>query len=409
MNTQNNILRPLYLEQIRGFIDKPDVKIITGLRRSGKTELLKMICEEIKSRVSPEQIIYINFEDLDYEHLLEATELNNYFRNILKDDKRYYIFLDEIQLVKDWERTVNGLRLKNTDIYITGSNSRIMSDELATLLGGRTVSFRVYPLSFREFVDFRTTSGLASGDMLKELDSYIAIGGFPRFSVINYSDSNRHTAIKDINSTALLRDVITRHKLRQPQLLDKLVAFLYDNVGSIVSIRSIVNYLKSSGRGTDPETIANYIKHLEDAFIIRSAPIYDVKGKRLLEINDKFYLGDHSLQYAVRSKRADKVQGILENIVYMELVRRGFNVYVGKIDGLEIDFIAEEQDCTRKIYVQVCYEFSSKETYKREFAPLLAIKDSYHKYVVTLDKNWRADENGAMGIHLKDFLLKKDL
>jgi predicted AAA+ superfamily ATPase len=212
--------------------------------------------------------------------------------------------------------------------------------------------------------------------------------------------------VKDINSTALLKDVVVRYKIRQPQLLDKLVAFLYDNVGNLVSIRSIVQYFKSQGRGTDPETVANYIRYLEDAFIITSASRYDIKGKKLLETNDKFYLGDHSLQYAVRYRRPDKMQGIVENIVFMELVRRGYAVYVGKIDDKEIDFIAEEQDGTRKLYIQVCLEFTNPDTYFREFNPLKHIKDNYHKYVVTLDKNWRADENGVMGIHLKDFLLK---
>jgi predicted AAA+ superfamily ATPase len=212
--------------------------------------------------------------------------------------------------------------------------------------------------------------------------------------------------VQDINSTALLKDVVIRHQIRQPQLLDKLVAFLYDNVGNLISIRSIVSYLKNQGRGTDPETIANYIKYLEDAFIIKTAPRYDIKGKKLLQTNDKFYLGDHSLQYAIRNKRPDKVQGVLENIVFMELVRRGYNVYVGKIEDKEVDFIAEEQDGTRKIYIQVCLEFTTPATYEREFAPLKEIKDNYHKYVVTLDKNWRADEDGIQGIHLKDFLLK---
>jgi predicted AAA+ superfamily ATPase len=406
---ENTIVRTLYVDEMKRFIDDPHVKIITGLRRSGKTELLKMVLAEISQRVSADHIIYINFEDMDFEEITNAKQLNAYLKTKMLDDNKYYIFFDEIQLIEDWEKTVNALRLKNTDIYITGSNSKIMSEELATLLGGRTISFRMNTLSFAEFMEFRTQSGISTENIDSELDQYINIGGFPILSVRDYSENDARKIVRDINSTALLKDVIIRYKIRQPQLLDKLVSFLYDNVGNLISIRSIVHYFKSQGRGTDPETIANYIKYLEDAFIIKAAHRYDIKGKRLLETNDKFYLGDHSLQYAIRNKRPDKVQGILENIVFMELVRRGYNVYVGKFDDKEIDFIAEEKDGTRKIYIQVCLEFTNPDTYAREFNPLTHIKDNYHKYVVTLDKNWRADENGVMGIHLKDFLLKDTL
>ncbi|HCC36863.1 MAG TPA: ATPase [Treponema sp.] len=403
---EKTIIRPLYLNMIKGFIDDPNVKIITGLHRSGKTELLEIIENEISAHVPADHIIYINFEDMDFQDVTNSKQLNAYLKNKIIDENKYYIFLDEIQLVLDWEKTVNALRLKNTDIYITGSNSKIMSDELATLLGGRTVSFHMNTLSFAEFIDFREQNGIGTADIDKELDEYINIGGFPLLSVRKYNEIDARKIVKDINSTALLKDVAVRHQIRQPQLLDKLVAFLYDNVGNLISIRAIVNYLKSHGRGADPETIANYIKYLEDAFIIRSAPRYDVRGKSLLQTNDKFYLGDHSLQYAIRNRRPDKIQGVLENIVFMELIRRGYNVYVGKMADKEIDFVAIEQDGTRKIYIQVCLEFTTPETYAREFNPLKDIRDNYHKYVVTLDKNWNADEDGVMGIHLKDFLLR---
>jgi len=409
LNQENTIERSNYLNQIKPFIDRPFVKIITGLRRSGKTEMLKLIAQEIKNNTLEAQIIYMNFEDMQWENITSSKELNAYFKEKMTDEKRYYIFLDEIQLVKDWEKSVNALRLKNTDIYITGSNSKIMSDELATLLGGRTISFKMNTLSFLEFMQFRKVSGIHTNTIDDELSAYIDIGGFPMLSVYPYSENDIRKIVSDINSTALLRDVVVRHQIRMPQLLDRIVAFLYDNVGNLMSIRSITNYLKSTGRGTDPETVANYIKYLEDAFIIKSAQRYDIKGKQLLETNNKYYLGDHALQYAVRNKRPDKIQGILENIVYMDLVRRGYLVYVGKIDDKEVDFIAEEKDGTRRIYVQVCYLLSNKDTYDREFNPLLSIKDNYHKYVVTLDKNWRADEMGVQGIHLKDFLTKEQL
>ena len=406
---RKTILRPDYLEKIKGFIDKPFIKIITGIRRSGKSELLKMLRAQALNKTDESRIIYINFEDADYQDLVSSRELNVYFKNRIKDDGIYYVFLDEIQEVRDWEKAINSLRLKNADIYITGSNSKIMSNELATLLGGRTVSFDIFTLSFSEFIDFRKNSGLSDGgDLDAELHAYIRLGGFPALSVNGYGDTEARKIVEDINSAALIRDVILRYKIRRPQLLEKIVAFMYDNVGNITSIASVCKYLKGQGRSSDPETIANYVKYLEDAYIIKRARRYDIKGKKLLETLDKYYLGDHSLQYAIRGIRADKVQGILENIVFMELSRRGYNVYVGKINGdREIDFVAEKNG-GGKIYVQTCVEFLNKETYRREFSPLTAIKDSYPKYVVTLDKYWQADENGVRGIHLKDFLLKQE-
>ena len=403
---RKTIARPNYFEKIKGFIDKPFIKIITGIRRSGKSELLKMLRDESLNKTDENHIIYINFEDADYAHLISSKELNIYFKNKMTDDKTYYVFLDEIQEIRDWEKAVNSLRLKNADIYITGSNSKIMSKEFATLLGGRTVSFDIYTLSFSEFIDFRKKSGLSEGnDIDAELHSYIRIGGFPALSVNEYGDTEARKIVEDINSAALIRDVILRHEVRRSQLLEKIATFIYDNVGNILSIASVCKYLKSQGRSSDPETIANYIKYLEEAYIIKRAQRYDIKGKKLMETLDKYYLVDHSLQYAIRSIRPDKVQGILENIVFMELIRRGYRVCVGK-DRVEkeIDFIAEKKG-SGKLYVQVCMEFSNRETYRREFSPLLAIKDSYPKYVVTLDKYWQADENGVKGIHLKDFLL----
>lgn len=407
---RETILRKTYLEQIKGFIDSEFVKVITGLRRSGKSELLKMIRNEVLKKTDADHVIYINFEDADFDNLLNYKALNSYFKTNIKDEKRYYIFLDEIQDVDEWEKAVNSLRLKNTDIYIIGSNSKIMSDELASKLGGRTVTFKVFPLSFREFIDFRCKTGLSDGKNLDgELDAYIKRGGFPVLSVTKFSDEDARKIVQDINSTALIRDVIQRYQIRRPQLLEKIIAFLYDNVGSLVSISAISKYLKNEKRSGDPETIANYIKYLEDAHILQRAQRYDIKGKKLLETLDKYYLGDHALQYAVRSFRQDKIAGILENIVYMELLRKGYTVYVGKTEGeREVDFVAEK-DGRDKIYIQVCLNFSSEATYKREFFPLLAIKDSYPKYVVTMDQFWQADENGVKGIHLRDFLLKQDL
>jgi predicted AAA+ superfamily ATPase len=399
-----------YIDQIAEFIDKPFIKILTGIRRSGKSELLKMLKAEVLKRTDEAHTVFINFEDADFWGIQSHEELNAFFREKLTDDRPYYIFLDEIQQVKGWEKSVNSIRLKGADVYITGSNSKIMSEELATLLGGRTVSFPIYTLSFAEFINFRQICGISDGvDIQSELEEYIRLGGFPALSTFAYSESAARHIVQDINNTALLRDVTMRHRVRMPQLMEKIVAYLYDNVGNILSVASIARYLKSNGRGGDPETIANYVKYLEDAHIVKRAQRYDLKGKKLLETPDKYYLGDHSLQYAVRNLREDKKQGILENIVFMELVRRGYSVYVGGASGgKEIDFIAEKKG--DRVYVQVCLEFSnSPSTYRREFDPLTALDDHYPKYVVTMDKYWQANENGVRGIHLKDFLLKTEL
>ena len=393
-----------------------------------------------------EHILYINFEDIGFANLLTAKELHEYIIAKIKDDKKYFIFLDEIQDVVGWEKAVNSLRLRNTDIYITGSNSQLLSGELATHIAGRHVSFEIYPLSFQEFVNFRweclpLTIGQMDSlkipvgelDSLKipynkldegikknfkpsesyykhELGEYIRIGGFPALSTSPYSHDRAKKIVEDIHSSAVLKDVIKRHKVKNVALLERIIAYIYDNVGSLLSIRNIENYLKNNGGGNF-ETISNYIGHLENACIIKKAQRYEIKGKKLLESNDKYYLADHSLQYAIRDFKEENMPRILENIVFNELIRRGYKVYVGKMsntDSREIDFVAEKNNGDEKVYVQVCYEYSSAETRKREFTPLTEIKDHYPKYVVTY-RSIKDNVNGVVGIPLEDFLLKETL
>jgi predicted AAA+ superfamily ATPase len=395
--------RPMYVDEISGFINRPFVKVIVGIRRSGKSQLLKLIQNKILQNTDQDHVIEMNFEKSEFFDVKSYIELANYVEGRIKDEKKYYVFLDEVQEVEGWEKAVNSIRLLNTDIYITGSNSRLLDTDYSTLLGGRTVNFDMYPLSFKEFIHFREECGIKDNS---HLDAYIKLGGFPSISMFDYPERDARRIVTDIHNTALFRDVVRRNSVKNPQLMDKIVAFLYDNVGNLVSISSIANYLKSQGRkGTDPETIVSYIRYLEEGFIIRRAQRYDLKGKRLLETNDKYYLTDHSLQYAVRDFRADKIQGILENIVYMELVRRGYSVYVGKFDTREIDFVAEKTDGQR-IYVQVCLEFSTDEVYRREFTPLKEIKDNFPKYVVSMDKYSERNDDGVVGIGLNDFLLR---
>ena len=411
------IIRPDYLNQIKDFIDKPFIKIIAGLRRSGKSEFLKMIKSEIFSRgIEEARTIFINFEELATLEITDHIKLAEFILPKIVDEKKYYIFLDEVQIIEQWEKVVNGLRLKNTDIYITGSNSKLLAGEWSTLLGGRCLTFMMHTLSYSEFIRFRKESGsqlfLAGSEfgLLYDIDQYIKFGGFPVLSILPYSLENAQKTVHDIFSTALYNDVVVRNKIRNNDLLNKLVAFLFDNVGNLTSFKSITATLKTGGRSVDPETVANYICYLKEAYIIKRAAPYDIKGKQLLDSNGKYYLGDHSLQYSVRGIRPDKVQGVLENIVFNDLQRRGYTVYVGRIGDKEVDFVAEKQSNNEKVYVQVCKEFTTKDVTEREFTPLKAITDNYPKYVVNMDR-FSPDfiDNGIVAVSLDKFLLKESL
>jgi len=400
------IERKIYTDKIKGFFDKEPIKVIVGIRRSGKSEILKMVRSEASKVTDEDHIIFINFEDSEFDEIVSYKELNRYVADRMKDDKRYFIFLDEVQIVEDWEKSVNSIRLKNTDIYIAGSNSKLLSGDLATLLAGRYVKFEINTLSFSEFICFRRESGIHPAD---DLDEYIRVGGFPLLSTTSFTPEQARQIVADIQASVVLKDVVKRYKIKNVPLLERIIAFIYDSVGSMVSIRKITDYMKSNGIAADSETVSSYVGYLEDAYIIKKVPRYDIRGKKLLESNDKFYLADHSLQYVVRDLKRTNLPGILENIVHNELIGRGYKVYVGKIGTKEIDFVAERINGGEKVYVQVCTEFGSPETMDREFSPLIEIKDHYPKYVVTLDKYWGEDRGGVKGIHLKDFLLKENL
>lgn len=409
----NTILRPDYLNQVKEFIDKPFVKIITGLRRSGKSEFLKMIKSEIISRgVDEANIIFINFEELSTLEITNHVKLAAFILSKMTDDKRYYLLLDEVQIIGQWEKVINGLRLKNTDIYITGSNSKLLAGEWSTLLGGRCLTFTMYTLSYPEFLKFNEEKDKKYLPQFGQagIHDYIRYGGFPVLSVLPYSLDNAHKIVQDIFNTALYKDVVQRYSIRNNDLLNRIVAFLFDNVGNLTSFKSITSTLRTGGRSVDPETVANYIGYLEQAFIVKRAAPYDIKGKQLLDSNGKYYLGDHSLQYSVRGIRPDKVQGVIENIVFMDLQRRGYEVYVGRIGDKEVDFVAEKQNTNEKVYVQACIEFTTKDVIEREFAPLKAITDHYPKYVVNMDR-FASDfiDNGIVAVSLDKFLLKESL
>ena len=408
------IERKVYTDTIKGFVGCEQIKVITGVRRCGKSEILKLLKLELLKNTDESHIIFLNFEDYENVDLLEPKVLHTYITDRIKDDKTYYIFFDEIQKVKEWENVVASLRLRNTDIYVTGSNAQLLSSELATNIAGRYISFDIYPLSFQEFINFRIISGIEkdSNNLDKLLGDYIKIGGFPILSNNNYSQDRARKIVADIHASAVLKDVVERKKVKNVPLLQRIIAFIYDNVGKLVSLNKLVNYLKSNGGGANFDVISNYVSFLESACIIKKAPRYEIRGKKLLESNDKYYLADHSLQYAVRGMIGENTPGILENIVFNELIRRGYKVFVGKMskdDAREIDFVAEKNEGSEKIYVQVCYHYGFDKTKDREFSPLTEIQDNFPKYVVAYDLFAGDNINGVIGIKLQDFLLKESL
>ncbi|MDR0198936.1 MAG: ATP-binding protein [Methanomassiliicoccaceae archaeon] len=403
MSNRVNVERKLYTEQLKKYVNTDFVKIITGIRRSGKSSVLELFQNDILKLTDPEHIIYINFEDVKYDHIKEYKKLHEYVLSRVRDDRTHYLFLDEIQNVAEWERCVNSLRLRNIDIYLTGSNSKLLSTELSTLLAGRYVQFRLYTLSFEEFIRFRKEYGIGSDDTDDELDAYIKIGGFPGLSVGRHDHQTARRVVADINDSVIRRDVVRRNNVRNEQLFNSVISFVYDNIGNITTAKNIADHLKGQRRSADIETVYNYLQYLEEALIIHKVSRYDIRGKRLMETFEKYYLADHSLQYTVREYSEKNLPGILENIVYLELLRRGYTVGIGKFDNKEVDFVAERPD--GKVYVQVCYKLGNEETTEREVGALMKIRDNYPKLVVVYDKLWQIERDGVRGIHLRDFLL----
>ena len=398
------IERKLYTEWLKEFVNTDLIKAIIGLRRSGKSSLLKLFQKSILEEFTdPEHIISINFEDKDFDPIKSEDKLHEYVLSRMKDKKKYYVFIDEVQEVEGWEKCINSLRLRNTDIYITGSNSKLISSEITNLLGGRCVQCHLHTLSFSEFMDFRRSYGISSAGAGEELEEYIRTGGFPILSTGRFSDRARTEIITGINSTAILRDVINRNNIRNVPLLDMIIAFVYDNIGNAVSAKKISDFLKGQRRNADIETVHNYLRFLEEGMIIHKIQRYDIRGKRLLETFDKYYLAEHSLQYTVRGYNEKNLPGLLENIVFLELLRRGYTVSIGRLHDKEVDFVAEKGKS--KVYLQVCYLLGSSDTTEREFGPLREIRDSHTKLVVTMDRFWQREDSGVRGIHLTDFLL----
>ncbi|WDN87461.1 uncharacterized protein BuS5_00429 [Desulfosarcina sp. BuS5] len=395
--------RNLYIDKIRPFIDKPVIKIITGMRRVGKSCLIKLIIEMLKQ--NPEHknaILYINKESLDFEFISDYRDLNQYVIKCFKGIKgKKYLFVDEIQEIAEWEKAITSLFSQgNIDIYVTGSNAHLLSSEIATLISGRFIEFPVYTLSFEEFLLFRNDK---KEDIETEFLKYLKFGGFPAIHHFNFHEEVIYQYINSLYSTILLKDVIKRNSIRNVYLLEKITQYVFDNVGNIFSAKKISDFIKSQKMKVGIETVQNYISYLLSTFAIHKTSRYDIKGKRLLELHEKYYLGDLSLRHAMLGYKETDISGMLENLVFLELKRRGFNIHIGKYGNKEIDFIAEKKN--KKLYIQVAYLLASPETIEREFSVLKRIKDNYPKYVISMDKVFGNDFAGIRRINFIDFLL----
>lgn len=402
------IERQIYIEQLKDFIDKPQVKILTGVRRSGKSSVMLLLKNELLKRsVTPEQIIYINLESFAFSELKNAKALYQHVSEQSIKGKKSYLLIDEIQEVTDWEKAINAFLVDlNIDIYLTGSNAHLLSSDLATHLAGRYVEIPVYTLSFSEYLQFKNHYSPQDKQTLKEsFLTYLRLGGFPVLHTANYTEASAYKVIYDIYSSVILRDTVQRYNIRDVELLERVIKYAFDNIGNTFSGKNVADYFKSQQRKIDMNTVYNYLSALEGAFILYRTPRYDIKGKEILKTQEKFYLSDVGLLYATMGFRDSKINGILENIVFLELKRRDYQVYVGKIDLKEIDFIAEKQG--QKVYVQVAYKLESQATVEREFSQLIEIEDQHPKFVVTMDDFWRESIEGVKHLYITDFLLSE--
>jgi predicted AAA+ superfamily ATPase len=402
------IQRALYIDKIKAFIDKPFIKVISGIRRSGKSSILLLLKNEILQKgVDEQQILFINFESFNFADIKTGEQLYTYVKERIVPGKRQYILLDEIQEVTAWEKAVNSFMLDfDVDLYITGSNSHLLSSELATFLAGRYVEFQIQTLTFRECLSFNTELQNSTKSKLEKFDYFLRIGGFPVLHTSNYSLESAYKIVFDIYSSAILRDTVQRHKIRDVELLERIVKYVFDNIGNSFSAKNVADYFKSQQRKIDLNTVYNYLNALESAFIIHRIQRYDVKGKEILKTQEKYFVSDPALIYAVMGYKDRMISGILENIVLLELLSRDYDVAVGKVGTKEIDFIASKGNA--KFYIQVAYMLPDKNTVDREFGTLIELKDHYPKYVVTMDSIWTDTIEGVKHVHIADFLLMEN-
>ena len=401
------VYRPMYVDRIMAYVDTPFVKVLTGVRRCGKSTILKMIMEKLRAEgnIPDDRIISRRYDSMEYADMT-AKQMYAELKQLLSPTGRTYLFLDEVQEINGWERVVNSLASDhNVDLYVTGSNSRMMSSEISTYLTGRYVTFRIYTLSFSEYLKFKEIYSSVA-DTRTELAEYVRLGGFPATHLRKYSQDEIYTIVRDIYNSTIFADIVRRNQVRKIDQLERVVKFTFNNVGNTFSAKSISDYLKSENRKIDNETVYSYLEKLEKAYLLHRCSRYDIQGKELLKTQEKFYLADTSLRYSVLGYNADTVAASLENIVYLELCRRGYTVHIGKTYDGEIDFIGTRQN--EKLYVQVTQEVRSEKAEKREYHRLLEIHDNYPKYVLRADEFAGGNYEGIKTMHIADFLLSSE-
>lgn len=394
--------RSNYIAKIKPFIDKPVIKVITGMRRTGKSTFVKQLIETLLAEQTPEpNVLYLNKESLEFDFIKTYRDLYEYVKQLFNKVKgKRYLFVDEVQEIENWEKAITSFFSEgDIDITITGSNAHLLSSEISTLISGRYVEFPLYALSFNEFLQFRDQH---MGTTEKEFQFYLRFGGLPALHQFDLKEEVVYQYINSLYSTILLKDVIKRNNIRNVSLLENITKFAFANVGNIFSAKKISDYLKSQRMSVSMETVQNYVSHLLSSFALFKVPRYDIKGKRLLEINEKYYLGDIGFRNALLGYKEADISGILENIVFLELKRRGYTLSIGKLDDKEIDFIAEKQN--EKLYIQVAYLLASPETIEREFSVLKKVKDNYPKFVLSMDTVVGDDIDGIKRMNLVDFL-----
>lgn len=399
------ISREKYIEQIKPFIGKDLIKVFTGIRRSGKSSLLQLLKEKlIKEGASMDQFYSINFEDLSYQDKT-ARDIHDEIKIFCNNNPAIsYIFLDEVQELVDWERLVNSLRVSTkADIYITGSNSNLLSGELATHLTGRYIEIPVYPLSFKEIYDWKSENNFGPIDQDILFQQFLRLGGFPFIYASNLDEQAALSYLRDIYQSIMLKDVVSRHQIRDVELLNRIFLYLLSNTGQTFSGKSLSDYLKNEKRALSLETLYNYIAYAQEAFLVYLASRYDIRGKRLLSFQEKILLADMGIREAIYGNNERDVSQVLENVIFLELIRRGYKVTIGRIDENEVDFVADRG--SERQYLQVVYILADESTVEREFSALENIDDNFPKMVLSLDKFDRS-RNGIRHQNIIDFLLE---
>lgn len=401
------IKRESYMARIRPFIDGDLIKVLTGIRRSGKSVMLELIKDELRARgVTEEQLVAFNFEDMRNAQLCTAEALHDELvRRAASIKGKIYFFFDEIQEVERWERCVNSLRVEmDCDIYITGSNAKLLSGELATYLAGRYVEFIIYPFSFSEFLALYH-SVEPDADTRTCFDSYLTFGGMPYLANLRFDETACRQYLRDLFNSVELKDIVKRNNVRDVDMLERIIAYVTANIGTTFSSTAISKYLKNEGRRVSPETVLNYLKACSDAFLFYQVRRQDLQGKKILTVNEKYYVADHGIREAVIGGNMRDINLVLENIVFMEALRRGYSVTVGKVGEREIDFVCERHG--EKCYIQVAYLLAVEETVQREFGVYEHVQDNFPKYVVSLDE-FDMSRNGVRHYNIRDFLLAEN-